>query len=75
GSRLLAADEAARTLLVQAIGAFARQAQLLSAHLLFIDEADRAAFERAGWLMREGVQFHWTAPAGQPWGSFEDFLA
>ena len=75
GTRLLAADEAARTLLVQAIGAFARQAQLSSAHLLFVDDADRAAFERAGWLMREGVQFHWTAPAGQPWGSFEDFLS
>ncbi|URI08987.1 GNAT family N-acetyltransferase [Aquincola tertiaricarbonis] len=75
GTRLLATDEATRTLLVQAIGAFARQAQLSSAHLLFIDEADRAAFERAGWLMREGVQFHWSAPAGQPWGSFEDFLA
>lgn len=74
GTRLMAVDEAARDLLVQAIGAFARQAKLSSAHLLYFDETDRAAFERAGWLLREGVQFHWTAPEGQPWPSFEAFL-
>lgn len=75
GTRLMAVDEAARHLLVQAIAAFARQAGLSSAHLLFFDDTDRAALARAGWLLREGVQFHWTAPEGPPWPSFEAFLA
>ncbi|MEF7614085.1 GNAT family N-acetyltransferase [Aquincola sp. MAHUQ-54] len=74
GSRLLAQDEAARGLLVRAITALAQQAGLSSAHLLFFDEADRAALSSAGWLLREGVQFHWTAPAGEPWPDFEGFL-
>jgi predicted N-acyltransferase len=75
GTRLLARSEAARDLLVQAIGALVRQAKLSSAHLLFIDATDRAAFERAGWLMREGVQFHWTQNPAAPSATFESFLA
>ncbi len=75
GTRLLARDEAARDLLVAAIGALVRQGKLSSAHLLFIDEVDRAALERAGWMMREGVQFHWTQDAALPYASFDDLLA
>jgi uncharacterized protein len=61
GARLLAADDATRELLVQSITALAVQARLSSAHLLFVDDTDRAALAAAGWLLREGVQFHWTA--------------
>ena len=72
GSRLLAADEAARDLLLQAVLAFARQQGLSSAHLLFLSEADRAACERAGWMLREGVQFHWQNRE-TPYADFDDF--
>jgi predicted N-acyltransferase len=75
GTRLLARDDGSRALLVQAIAALARQTQLSSAHLLFVDEVDRAALARAGWLMREGVQFHWTNREPVPYAAFDDFLA
>ncbi len=75
GTRLLAADDAVRDVLVQSIGAFARRAKLSSAHVLFVDDVDRAAFARAGWLLREGVQFHWTQPADAPLAGFDDLLA
>ena len=59
GARLLARDDAGRDLLLQAIEALARNAGLSSAHLLFVDDADRAAAARAGWMLRSTVQFHW----------------
>jgi predicted N-acyltransferase len=75
GSRLLARDDDVRDLLVQAIGALARRRKLSSAHVLFVDAADRAAFGRAGWLLREGVQFHWTQRAEAPLACFDDLLS
>ena len=75
GSRLLARDDPWRDRLVAAIGELALRAQLSSAHVLFIDEADRAAFRRAGWLLREGVQFHWTQDPERPMLDFADLLS
>ena len=43
--------------------------------MLFVDEHDRDSFQRAGWLLREGVQFHWTQDAAQPQLDFGDLLA
>jgi hypothetical protein len=74
GSRLLAVDDAARDLLLQALVALAQQQGLSSAHLLFMSDADRAACERAGWLLREGVQFHWQNRAPDPYADFDDFM-
>ncbi len=74
GSRLLAEDEPARDLLVQGIEQLARQAQLSSAHVLFFDEHDRAAFERAGWMLRQGVQFHWQQDPAHPLADFTALL-
>lgn len=74
GSRLLARDDEARDLLLQAVLAFARQQELSSAHLLFLSDADRAACERAGWMMREGVQFHWQNRETAPYADFDEFL-
>ncbi|MDZ5460291.1 GNAT family N-acetyltransferase [Azohydromonas lata] len=74
GTRLLARDDSIRALLAQAVLALAKQQKLSSAHLLFMDEADAAALAQAGWMLREGVQFHWTQPADAPWASFDDFL-
>ncbi len=88
GSRLLARDAAARTLLVRALGALARESESSSVHLLFGDAADDAAAAAAGWMMRQGVQFHWhnrhdkagsdDPAAGTitlPYVDFADFLA
>jgi predicted N-acyltransferase len=75
GSRLLARDEATRDLLAQAITGLTQRDGLSSAHVLYIDDADRTAFERAGWMIREGVQFHWTRHDAPPCASFDDFLA
>ncbi len=75
GSRLLARNASWRQRLVQAIGHFAREAGVSSAHLLFGDEADRAAFEATGWMVREGVQFHWQQDPARPVADFSDLLA
>ena len=74
GSRLLARDADARDLLLQSVLAFARQKGLSSAHLLFLSDADRSACERAGWMLREGVQFHWQNRASTPYTDFHEFL-
>jgi predicted N-acyltransferase len=75
GTRLLARDAATRTALVAAIGQFAREARLSSAHVLFGDEADRQAFADAGWMLRAGVQFHWTQDEAAPVADFTELLA
>ena len=75
GSRLLAAGDVWRDRLVAAINALAHRARLSSAHVLFVDAADRAAFERAGWLLRSGVQFHWMQDPRHPVADFAELLA
>jgi predicted N-acyltransferase len=75
GTRLLAVDDDHRRQLAGAIGRLARDSKLSSAHLLFFDEADRTAFEQAGWMIRHGVQFHWTQDAAQPIVDFSDLLS
>jgi predicted N-acyltransferase len=74
GSRLLAEDDGWRDRLVDAIDRFTRQTGLSSAHVLFLDEADQAAFERAGWMIRHGVQFHWQQDATDPVRDFNGLL-
>ena len=75
GSRLLARDAQARDVLVRSIEALAREAGVSSAHLLFPDDADLAALERRGWLVRRGVQFHWSQADDTPHADFDAFLA
>ena len=75
GTRLLARDGAARAALLDTVLAAARDSGLSSAHLLFLDETDRRACAAAGWMLREGVQFHWTQDAQRPYRAFEDLLA
>ncbi|MFO1272398.1 MAG: GNAT family N-acetyltransferase [Rubrivivax sp.] len=75
GTRLLARDTAARAALVEGIRRLADERKLSSAHVLFVDDADRAAFERAGWMIREGVQFHWTQDEANPLPDFDALLA
>ena len=84
GSRLLARDAVARTHLLHALGALARETDCSSVHLLFGDAADNDAARSGGWMMRQGVQFHWhnrgepdagpAAPIALPYADFGDFL-
>jgi uncharacterized protein len=75
GPRLLARDADGRRVLLQAMQQLARDTGLSSAHLLFIDEADREAALAAGWMPRSTVQFHWLNRADAPYSSFTEFLA
>jgi predicted N-acyltransferase len=73
GPRLLARDAATRTLLVKALVAWCGEEGLSSLHLLFTSDADVAACEEAGLMLRHNVQFHWTGPAGG-YRDFDAFL-
>jgi predicted N-acyltransferase len=72
GRRLLTYDPALAPALIAAARAIVDEHSLSSAHATFIDEAEVALFERAGWLIRIDSQFHWH---NEGYGSFEDFLA
>ncbi|WP_326524918.1 GNAT family N-acetyltransferase [Sphingomonas sp.] len=72
GPRLLLRDPAAAPALVAAIEAVTDRHRLSSAHATFIAPDQLPLFEAAGWLVREGVQFHWK---NQGYSSFDDFLA
>ena len=74
GSRLLAVDDAARDVLLQAVLALVQQQGLSSAHLLFLSDSDRAACERGGWMLREGVQFHWQNRSPLAYLDFDEFM-
>jgi predicted N-acyltransferase len=75
GPRLLARTHEERLLLLRGIEQLARSAELSSAHLLFLDEADQAAAREAGWSMRSTVQFHWRNREPAAYADFADFLA
>lgn len=71
GPRLLLRDPAAAPALIAAIEAVTDRHQLSSAHATFVAPAQLPAFEAAGWLIREGTQFHWT---NNGYATFDDFL-
>ena len=75
GPRLLARDATARLLLLQAMEQYAEDGGLSSAHVLFIDEADRDAVRQQGWMERSTVQFHWVNREPQPYADFAEFAA
>jgi predicted N-acyltransferase len=80
GSRLLAREPAARAALLSAMSSLAERMGGSSAHLLFPDEDDLKAAREAGWLIRQGVQFHWenrhaSSPGELPYVDMADFLA
>ncbi len=64
GQRLLIRPDldaaATRALLIDTMREFAESRGISSIHALFVSEADRTAFENAGWLSRRDVQFHWV---------------
>jgi predicted N-acyltransferase len=72
GPRLLLREESAGPALIAALEAVTDQHGLSSAHATFLSPEQVPLFEQAGWLIREGTQFHW---ANQGYASFDDFLA
>ena len=72
GPRLLLRDPALAPALIAAIEAVTDQHKLSSAHATFVAPGQLPLFEAAGWLIREGTQFHWQ---NRGYGSFDDFLA
>jgi len=72
GPRLLAATAADRLELARGLIELARGLKVSSLHVLFPGDDDLDALRQAGYLVREGVQFHWRN-AG--YASLDDFLA
>ncbi len=72
GPRLLLRDRDQAPALIAALEVVTDQSGLSSAHATFIDPDEVALFESAGWLIRQGTQFHWK---NDGYASFDDFLA
>ena len=72
GPRLLLSDGAYAAPLLRAAETLCARSGLSSAHATFIEPGQRHLFERAGWLPRADIQFHWH---NRGYASFEDFLA
>ncbi len=72
GPRLLLRDDSYAPALIGGLEAVVDQHGLSSAHATFVTEAQVPLFEAAGWLIRQGVQFHW---ANDGYTTFDDFLA
>ncbi len=72
GPRLLLADEALALPLLRAAEQVCTDNGLSSVHATFIDPDQLPLFERAGWLPRSDIQFHWE---NRGYHSFDDFLA
>lgn len=71
GPRLLLRDRAQGPALIAAIEAVTRQNDLSSAHATFVAPDQLPLFEAAGWLVRQGTQFHWR---NRDYAGFDDFL-
>lgn len=75
GPRLLARDTAARTMLLDAWLAHARDSGVSSAHLLFPDADSLDALGNRSLLLRQSVQFHWTNAGYDSYDTFLSSLA
>lgn len=72
GPRLLLSDPAYAAPLLAAAEQLCAQNGFSSAHATFIEPAQQALFDAAGWLMRRDIQFHW---ANHDYADFDGFLA
>ena len=72
GPRLLLSDPACAAPLLRAAEALCRRNGFSSAHATFVEQAQVPLFERAGWLTRSDIQFHWI---NRGYDTFDDFLA
>jgi predicted N-acyltransferase len=58
--------------LLAALETIVVQNGLSSAHITFLADADAAQCEARGWLIRDGLQYHWL---NRGYAAFDDFLA
>lgn len=72
GPRLLTADAAVAKALIRTAELVVDRNGLSSAHANFVEPAQLELFREAGWLIREGQQFHWH---NRDYADFEAFLA
>jgi predicted N-acyltransferase len=72
GPRLLTADSATAMALIRTAELVVDRNGLSSAHANFVEPGQLAFFRDAGWLIREGQQFHWH---NRDYADFEAFLA
>ena len=72
GSRLLARDEAARALLVQAVCQWCEEENVSSVHILFASDDDVLTSAQQDLMLRHTVQFHWK---NAHYTDFDHFLA
>ncbi|MEM8696840.1 MAG: GNAT family N-acetyltransferase [Pseudomonadota bacterium] len=75
GRRLLARDTGRIPALIAALETIARDNGLSSAHATFVAEDEIVWFENAGWLIREGSQFHWRNDGYADFDGFLDALS
>jgi hypothetical protein len=71
GPRLLGRDGQSRAQLAAALAALCTQSQLSSAHVNFVEPQDERALASAGFLGRDGVQYHWFNCG---YSTYQDFL-
>ena len=71
GRRLLAKNTGRIPALIAALETITRDNGMSSAHATFIAEDEIVWFENAGWLIREGTQFHWE---NDGYADFDSFL-
>jgi predicted N-acyltransferase len=71
GSRLLARDDEAMVALVAAISAIQEGNSFSSTHVLYPPQEQADILREAGFMLRQGVQFHWLNAGYQ---NFEQFL-
>jgi hypothetical protein len=71
GPRLLTADPDMALQLASALGQACQQIGTSSLHATFVNEADKDAFEAAGYLIRTDQQFHFH---NHDYADFDDFL-
>ncbi len=72
GPRVLAQDDAVAMILLRGAEAVVKQNGLSLAQANFISDDQLPLFRDAGWLLRQGVQFHWY---NDGFATFDDFLA
>lgn len=71
GTRLLAIDDAARSALITALRAVQGNSDVSSTHVLYPPEQQAKELQQNGFMLRNGVQFHWLNPG---YASFDEFL-
>ncbi len=72
GARILSGDPVVARQLLAGVEAVVDRNGLSSAHATFVEASQLDIFRDAGWLIREGLQYHWF---NSGYGCFEDFLA